>query len=374
MKINRLKISNLRNHIYNDINFDEGFNIISGKNGMGKTTILEAISICSFSKTFLPTLDRDLIRNGEEFYQTSIEAKRDNNVDYTLNVAYKSLQKKRFSGNLGDNLLPKNIIGEVPIVILSPDYKSITFGSPQNRRDFLDRLLSQLSKTYFENLVNYKNSLRQKNSLLLKSKKERYFDFAQIEPWNDILLALSTEIISKRIEFINEFKDFFMRNYHGINDLEAIDILYKPHSIENYTAEMSKADIKDSLLDFYSKNKQIEQYKGSSCFGPHKDDLVFMINKGFAKDYASQGQHKSLLISLKFSEFYYLKEKLNETPIVLFDDIFAELDSERANKVLEMLELAKAQVFITTTTFDYFDNFNSKTTKFFVENGTVRKI
>jgi len=360
MKINRLKISNLRNHTYNDINFDEGFNIISGKNGMGKTTILEAISICSFSKTFLPTLDRDLIRNGEEFYQTSIEAKRDNNVDYTLNVAYK--------------LLPKNIIGEAPIVILSPDYKSITFGSPQNRRDFLDRLLSQLSKTYFENLVNYKNSLRQKNSLLFKSKKERYFDFEQIEPWNEILISLSTEIIAKRIEFINEFKDFFMRNYHGINDLEAIDIRYKPHSLENYNGKMNKSEIRESLLKYYSENRQSEQYKGSSCFGPHKDDLVFMINNGFAKDYASQGQHKSLLISLKFSEFYYLKEKLNETPIVLFDDIFAELDSERANKVLEMLELAKAQVFITTTSFDYFDNFHSKTTKFFVEKGLVRRV
>jgi len=370
--VTKLNINNLRNHISSKIEFSNRFNLIHGQNGSGKTTILEALSILCLSKSFLPTNDKGMIRHGVDYYYLSLSAIKDNSLPYSVDISYQAYGKKKIKNTYSDNLTPKNIIGEIPNIVLSPDFKNITFGSPQDRREFIDRMLSQVSRTYYEDLINYKKALKQKNSLLSLAKRNPYFDYSQIEPWNEILLDLASKLIIHRKNLIEEFKPYFISTYQGINSNDEVNIRYFPHSIELERISEFK-EVREILLNYYNEHSRTESYKLTSCFGPQKDDLRIEINGGLARETASQGQHKTLLISLKFSEFYYMKSKLNETPIILFDDIFSELDEERSQKVIELLSSTNAQVFITGTNLGSLSQLVDKR-YFNLTNGEVNEI
>ncbi|MFH1051878.1 MAG: AAA family ATPase, partial [bacterium] len=205
MKISGITIENVRNHLGTSIDLDFGLNVFYGLNGAGKTSILEAVSICGFSKSFLPVLDSSLINTGNNSYSVMAKAVSDNDIPYKISVTYEKSKRKRISSTIGDNLLAKDIIGEMPMVILSPDYKSITFGSPEHRRSFVDRLLSQASKIYIEDLMNYKRALKQRNSLLSDFASGRKFELSHLKPWTELLIKTGSDIMLKRLAFLDEF-------------------------------------------------------------------------------------------------------------------------------------------------------------------------
>jgi len=347
MKINTIKISNLRNHSHSEIDFSDSINLIYGENGSGKTTILEAISICSMSKSFLPTLDQNIIQHNQKKYEIFLSAKSDFDVEYKVGVSF-SASKKKISNNDSENTSPKNLIGNIPIVILSPDYKNITFGSPSDRRDFIDKVISQISKSYLNKLIQLKKVLKQRNSLLLHFKKQNEYIEELIEPWTEKLIDLNADIAMKRHSFISELTPLFKSTFHQIAPNEEVELEYQPYkvSIDNIN---DKEKIVKELNAYYKSRKDVEFQRATTIFGPQKDDILIKINSGIAKDYASQGQHKSLLISLKIAEFNYLKSYCNETPIILLDDIFAELDEIRSAHVLEIINDNNVQSFITST-------------------------
>jgi len=170
MVIRSLLIHNLRNHEHTEIELSPGVNIFYGLNGAGKTSVLESVSIAGLSKSFLPVPDAALVRQNEENYLVSLRADTDHGVPYKVSLQYTPGAKKLISSTAGDNLNPKDIIGELPLVILSPDFKNITFGSPADRRQFLDSVLSQESKRYVEEAIQLKRILKQRNSLLNGAK------------------------------------------------------------------------------------------------------------------------------------------------------------------------------------------------------------
>lgn len=366
MKLKHLKISNLRNHSHSEIDFSEGINLIYGPNGSGKTTILEAISICSMSKSFLPTLDQNLIKYEQKGYELGLNALNDLGAEYNVDVKFSS-SKKKISNNDSENLSPKNLIGNIPIVVLSPDYKSITFGSPGDRRDFIDKVISQISKIYLSKLIQLKKVLKQRNSLLTIFKKNEKYDDALMEPWTDKLIELNADIVIKRNEFINELKPLFKETFKEIAPNEEVELIYEAYKIDEEIRN-DRNKIIEELYKYYEYRKEVEYHRASTIFGPQKDELIIKINSGIAKDYASQGQHKSLLISLKIAEFNYLKSYCNETPIVLLDDIFAELDEERSKHVIDIIEKNGVQSFITTTHSDLLNNLNVEKKLFNIED------
>ncbi len=377
MKINSLQINNLRNHIHTGLEFNPGLNIFSGLNGAGKTTILEAVSICGFSRSFLPVQDMALIRKGEKFYSAGAECRSDLDIPYKVKIIYEFRKRKKISSGLGDNLNPKDIIGSIPLVILSPDYKAITFGAPVDRRQFIDRLLSQAGRRYIDEFIKMKRTLRQRNSLLNNAKTERYFDRSLLEPWNEQFINTSAEIVIRRHRFIKDFLPVFLDVYRNVSDgKEDVSMVYEPDNIpqEILASDLKKEDIVDRYRILLKEKSEDEYRRGTTAFGPQKDELRIGINGGTAKEIASQGQHKTLLISIKFAEFNFLMQKRNETPVVLLDDIFSELDKKRAAKVLELVAGRSAQTFITLTDSSIMKEIieTDKNSAYFnVENGIV---
>lgn len=352
MILNTLRIENLRNHNSTEVNFCKGLNILSGKNGSGKTTVLEAISISSLSRSFLPTSDAQLIRSGTEQYQVHAKAQTELGVPYSVHIVYSSGSRKQISSSIGESLSPKDIIGELPVVILSPDFKAITFGAPEDRRRFLDALLSQCNKRYVEEALNLKRILKQRNDLLNAAKKSGYCDGVVLDLWTDSLIQTATEITLRRSRFIEDFTPYFTQSYQQVSGArEEVSLQYIAKSLGNAGAR--RMQDKNAIISAYQSVaktlREEEMRRGTTLFGPQKDDLYFEINGGAARDYASQGQHKSLLIALKYAEYEYLYEQKDEIPILLYDDIFSELDEERTKNVLQTVVDTGAQTFITAT-------------------------
>jgi DNA replication and repair protein RecF len=378
MKISNLNMENIRNHHFTNMEFNFGLNILFGLNGAGKTSILEAISICGFTKSFLPVGDSSLISNGKNKYRIIANSLSDNDIPYKVNINYEKGCRKKISSSIGDNLTAKDIIGDLPIVILSPDYKSITFGSPENRRSFMDRLLSQISKVYIDDLLKFRKALRQRNSLLGDLNFNRKIDKRQLEPWTELVIKVGKDIILKRMKFIEEFNDIFM-NYYKIvsSDKEKVELVYKPMGLDNSDIDFKSDNLEDVFKSLFDLNFNDECRRGITLFGPHKDDILITINGGVAREFASQGQHKSLLIALKMGEFEFLKKKKNETPVVLLDDIFSELDENRISKVLELIFDNSAQTMITVTnpeTIKRMLMINERSSYFEITDGFVKRI
>ncbi len=347
MQITDLKINNLRNHIHSEFNFSDGINILFGKNGTGKTTVLEAISICSISRSFMPIQDALIVNKSSKSYSVSANCINNLSIPYKISVSFIAKEKKQINSTTGQNLLPKDIIGEMPIVVLSPDYKNITNGSPEYRRQFINTILSQASKFYMEKLFELRKILKHRNSILGTAKSNANIDFETFELWTNFYVNICTDIVLRRNDFIKEFAPYFSHAYAMVSDnLENVNINYLPNSISDI---VNKEQVREEFSARAKKIQLLEMQRGTTLFGPQKDELRISINGGISRDFASQGQHKSLLIALKFAEFNYLMEKKSETPIILFDDIFSELDSDRANKVLHLLSQSAAQIFITST-------------------------
>jgi len=353
LNIEKIILNNLRNHINNEILPLNGFNVIYGKNGAGKTSILEAISICSLSKSFTFTPEKSLIRTGNDSFSCEVKGKTDLGMPYFSSVEYSIGQKKKIKSTFGDNILPKDLIGNIPNVILFPDSKKITSGSPIDRRNFVDRILSQISKVYYKDLLDLRKILKNRNALLNNIKKNKYTNHSELDIWNNMLINASTVITLKRQKFIDDFTLFFLNSYSMVsNSNEIASIKYEPNCGLLVSEVNTEENIKLKFTEKLNLLSKIEIIRGITLFGPQKDEFEIKINDRLAKDAASQGQHKSLLIALKFAEYEYLYSYLNEKPVFMLDDIFSELDNERVENVLGLLEQMKTQVFITLTEKD----------------------
>jgi DNA replication and repair protein RecF len=343
----------LRNHRDSHFDFSQQVNIIHGLNGSGKTTVLEAISLCAFTRTFLPTPDAELLRRGEQEYQVLCTAHSDLDLPYKVEIRYSRESHKTISSSHGNALRARDVVGRIPTVILSPDFKNITFGAPQDRRSFIDRLLSQCSERYMEDLASVQRVVRQRNQLLWQTSASP--DTAQLDSWTRQLASLGASIVYRRRAFVREFIPYFQSAYTSISDgTETVSVQYHADvlgSSDEYV-DVSLSQIEERYMELSRTLYEQEQRRGTTLFGPHRDDLEFSINGGSARETASQGQHKSLLICLKKAEFEYLKRMRTETPVLLLDDVFSELDAERTRKVFDVIIREAGQTLITTTDAD----------------------
>jgi DNA replication and repair protein RecF len=374
MRLANVSLRGFRNHNDTQLEFGDYTNIILGDNGQGKTNILEAISYLCLTKSFYANSDSVVLGFGRSAFEVQGSFISDTGIDYDVRVTYLLESKEKvYAQNKRRTELLSSVIGRFPIVILSPENAPITFGAPSDRRRFLDLVMSQLSGAYVEDLLEYRRILRQRNKILFDARINRTEPNSALEPWDRQVVDKGSVVTYRRKMFIQQFQEYLISSYRHIVDTEELpSITYKPTiDLGNAAAEPEIAELLHREL---ACRRREEVRLGTSLVGPHRDETVFTINGNDLRKYASQGQHKTFLIALKMAEFFYLKEHRNETPIVLLDDIFSELDEHRAKRVLSFIgELG--QSFITSTTPDVFEDAllnGEHHKKFFVSNGSVQ--
>lgn len=351
MRLTRIYLQNLRNHLSTEMLPSERVNIITGMNGMGKTTILEGISLCTLARSFVANQDSALLRRGETEFACRVEGKSDFGAPRRIELRYRQEGGKSMTLDGGANAPAVRVIGSIPTVVLFPDMKAITGGPPLHRRRFLDLVLSQSKRRYFEDLLQYRRLLKQRNALLSNARRTgRRPDESLLAPWDEGLIDRGARLMAERTSFIDEFMPILQRTAQEVAlGYDEISITYLPDSVEPSTRSLN--EFRDALWLRSKEVRRNELRRGTTLFGPHRDDLGMMVNGGDVRTAASQGQHKTLLIGLKVAEFHYLATQTAETPIILLDDIFGDLDPVRAERVYDVCR-GLAQVFITAVSLD----------------------
>lgn len=371
MKLLSLTLRQFRNHASSTFTFGASSNVLLGRNGQGKTNVLEAISYLCLTKSFFAGADTTAVQCGTTMFEVEGEFLSDVNVRHRVRICFdEQLRQKKFFINASEITRLSEVIGLFPIVVLSPENNSITFGSPSERRKFTDLVMSQSSKAYIEDMMEYKRVLRQRNKIL--SDAQGNDCSAALAPWTEMLIRHGAAIIYRRNKFLNEFVAYVEKAYDIVaHNNERPGLAYVPQ-ITAHPA-MEREEIEAAMRVLAEKKKADERRAGATQFGPQRDDIAFSINGLPLREYASQGQHKTYLIALKIAEFWYLKERCAELPVILFDDVFSELDETRSRQLLEMLA-AMGQTFITTTSDRVFTGvrgWDDDNKKFFIRAGAV---
>jgi DNA replication and repair protein RecF len=348
MKFEWVRLRNFRNHEATDIGCAPERNVFLGNNGEGKTNILEAISYLCLTKSFYASSDATAVQLGEPGFVVSGKAVSDIDTAHTVEVRYTAETKEKTISINNDAVQERSsVIGMFPVVVLSPENGNVTSGTPADRRRFIDVVISQSSKSYLQDLMEYRRILRQRNRVLFDAKMAQYLSSGILEPWNENLIKRGSLISQKRALFVEEFSPFLVDAYGKIaGSAETPSIEYNSSVTANGVLPVNEVEnlYRKELL----RQEQEERKLGTSLVGPHKDELVFEINKRGLKAFASQGQHKTFLVALKIAEFFYLRDRCKETPVLLLDDVFSELDEARSEKLLA-LTANLGQTFITAT-------------------------
>ncbi|MBQ4282486.1 MAG: DNA replication/repair protein RecF [Lachnospira sp.] len=359
MVIESVDLKNYRNYKYLNMVFDDKINIIYGDNAQGKTNILEALYVCATSRSHRGNKDKEIIQFGDEEAHIKVQVKK-NDINYRIDMHLKKNKAKGIAVNGIPIKKAVELFGIINIVFFSPEDLNIIKDGPSERRRFIDMELSQLDKIYLNNLVNYNKVVVQRNKLLKELSfcmRKDYLD--TLDVWDMQLVKYGTEVIKAREEFVKKINDIIKDIHSRLSgDKENLRVEYVPC----VSAEMFEKEV------IASREKDIKLK--STGVGPHKDDCVFYINDKDVKKYGSQGQQRTVALSLKLAEIELVKKIIHDTPVLLLDDVLSELDSNRQNFLLN--SIGDIQTIVTCTGLDEFINNRMTINKIFkVVNGEI---
>ncbi len=357
MYLKNLKLKNFRNYTEEEVNFIDGINLFVGNNAHGKTNIIEAIYLCAIGKSYRTLKDMEVINFNSNVCNLDINYIKDN-IENNVKININNLNKKEIIKNDVKIKKLSDHVGEILIVIFSPDSLDIVKGSPSKRRSFVDMICCQLSKSYLILHQEYMKCLKLKNTLLKKDIIDKEYIHILHEKMSDYIIKIVNfrkntidKILNKAIDIEKELTD----------NLEYINIKYISDFLDK-----DKEEVKKYLDD----HLYIDILRKSAVKGIQRDDIDIYINDLDVSKYGSQGQKRTALLTLKLANFEVLKEEMEETPILLLDDIMSELDSTRINFLLKYIE--NYQSIITTTDASFVNNVdNIQILK--VLNGTLEK-
>ena len=338
MNIKQLSLLNYKNFESLDLEFSPAINCLAGANGIGKTTVLDAIYHLSYGKGYFNPLSTQNIRHGEELFLVEGSFEKEGQSE-KISCGFKKGAKKvlKRNGKIYERITQH--IGLLPVVMISPADRDLIAEGSDVRRKFIDGNVAQADPVYLESLLAYQRILGQRNALLKFFAANHTFDEENLAIYDEQLHQYGAELFEKRKAFLEEFTPLFLKQYRVISgEKESISLAYQ--------SGMHKATLRDLLLENRAKDRAL-QY---TAVGLHKDDLRFETEGYPIKKFGSQGQQKSFLIALKLAQFQFLKRHSGTTPILLLDDVFDKLDEHR---VAQLVELVKGedyeQIFITDT-------------------------
>ena len=336
--LKQLSLLNYKNLAQIEFDFDAKINCFVGKNGVGKTNILDAIYHLAYGKSYFNPLAVQNIRHGEEFFVIDALLEK-NGKEEKIVCSLKKGQKKTIkrNGKVYEKL--SEHLGLIPLVIISPSDADLIVEGSETRRKFIDSVIATLDSSYLQLLIQYQKTLAQRNALLKYFSLNHTFDADNLSIYNEQLSNSGQLIFEKRKQFLNDFIPIFEKHHTNISGgNEKVALKYESQLFEKELL---------SLLEESLQKDRIIQYTST---GIHKDDLIFEIDGFPIKKFGSQGQQKSFLIALKLAQFEFMKKQSGELPILLFDDIFDKLDETRVQKIVTMVNDAVfGQIFISDT-------------------------
>lgn len=348
MWLKRISILNYKNLEQAELSFSQKMNCIIGKNGMGKTNLLDAVYYLSFCKSATNPIDSQNIRHDQDFFVIQGFYETDTQEPEEVYCGLKRKQKKQFKRNKKEYTRLSDHIGFIPLVLVSPADSLLIAGGSEERRRFMDVVISQFDREYLEALIRYNKALMQRNTLL-KSDIEPEEELMAV--WEEMMATAGTVVYQKRKAFIDEFIPVFQSYYAYISqDREEVSLAYESHAAQG------------DLLQLIQESRQRDRIMGYSLKGVHKDDLVMQLGEFPIKREGSQGQNKTYLIALKLAQFEFLKRTGSQTtPLVLLDDIFDKLDASRVEQIVKLVAGDNfGQIFITDTNRDHLDKILKK--------------
>lgn len=330
MKILSLELKNFRNYQQAAVNFKDGLNILYGQNASGKTNMIESIYLCSIFHSPRTPRDKEMILLGEDRATVKILLERKFRK-HVINLQIDSQGKKK----VALDGIPVNrageLLGVLGVVFFSPDEMKLVKESPQERRRFLDVGISQQQKSYFIALQRYNKTLKQKNNLLKESKFNKNID-EMLDVWDTGLAKEGSTIIQKRMEYINTLNDA-ARKFHFALSGEKETLVLSYESGAKLDGDLQQ-NLYESIIAAREKDKEL----GFSTVGPHRDDIKIEINGKDSRKFASQGQQRTIALSMKLGEVVIYKKEIGEPPVLLLDDVLSELDESRQKLLLQLTD------------------------------------
>jgi DNA replication and repair protein RecF len=359
-----MSIRDFRNYKSLDIDFHSRLIFFIGENGEGKTNFLESIQMLSTMKSFRDNSDDEVISwKSDTFYISGSITKELNELK--LEMGYTKKESKRKKIKLNGNEVSKKIdfIGNLVTVVFSPLDLKIIDGGPAERRKLLDTILSTIDKNYLVNILEYNKILKHRNSLL-KHKTQNTKEFI---PWEKMLVERGIRIMEERIHLILYLSDKFKKNLYELSGAkDDFEIRYTPN-------------VKDmkTYADLLHSKRDLDLRLGYTSIGPHRDDLFIGKENRDITEFGSQGQKRSTVISLRTAQFQYIKDKIQDTPVLLIDDVIRELDIKRREYFVNLL-LGSGQAFFTTTDLDgikdYIGDMKENIQVFSVKSGEMKEV
>ncbi len=338
MHLSQLKLTNFKSYAAQTFDFSPRLNCLTGLNGVGKTNVLDAIHFLCLCKSHAGLNDRHLVLHNEPFFR--LEGRFEAGDAATKIVAkYQIGQRKEIerNGTAYDRLV--DYIGQFPVVMIAPDDVSLVQDGSEDRRRFLDATLSQISPDYLQNLLIYNALLKQRNALLKLFAEQKRFDAILLESLNRQMPVPAQAIFEQRKRFADAFQPLFLEYYAAISgSRETVEVRYE--------SDFGKGDFMELMQQALEKDRFLQR----TSVGPHRDDLALFMDGQAVKKFASQGQLKSFLLALRLAQYEVLRREKNISPILLLDDIFDKLDTQRVSQLVALLIRRDfGQIFITDT-------------------------
>jgi len=332
----KLFLQNFRNYIEAEVEFSDGVNIIYGKNGAGKTNLIEALYTFSYARSFRAPA-REFVRHGEKITRMALFFESENR-NQSADMVFSKDNRRKIRVNEIEIKKTSSMLGKFISVLFTPDELNLVKGGPEHRRRFLDSALTAIKPGYLTALGAYHTAVKQKNALLREEKYETE------DIWNEKLAEYGARVVFMREKYIDLLSKKGAAVQSEISGgKEKLDVLYQ----RSYRDGKTEGEIKDAILNKISEIRLREHEQHMSLAGPHRDDVLFKINGENARQYASQGQNRSIVLSMKTAQLEIIKEDFDEYPILLLDDVLSELDSERREFFTGKIK--GRQVIITST-------------------------
>lgn len=366
MKLLKLGLSNYRNCKDIELNLDFNKILIIGKNAQGKTNILESIYFLSALKSPRTSNNIEIINFDSDRAEIEAEIIK-SNTEINLNYSYTKEKNRALKLN-GVKTTPKNFKQVLKTVLFSTNDLMLLRGNPSDRRDWLDRAISQIYPAYDERLSKYDKIRIQKNNFLKELVKGTALDETLLDVLNEQLAICGSNIIYLRIKFLNEIERIAREKHRIISETESLQLRYDCSFLED---EVELEQILEKFKSALEERKIEEIRRAQACVGPHRDDILFFINGNEATKFASQGQQRTVVLSLKLSELDIITEKTGDEPVLLLDDVLAELDDIRQNYLLKSINSETQTIITSVDTVLFEDEFLKDVQIYKIENGRI---